>query len=227
MRWSYRINAQTGPHIILPDKLSDPGYSQTSAADYWTQPSASWWAPTEKPSQQPCWWPWALCSWEAQFHTQTAELGGGAEPGGRDWWESKDEHLTESATWEPSNRRSADQEPFVSVRLGFASSLLVSIIFIHTFLVSFIRRSSSIDKYPLSSGAPTLLSLKRDMVRSESLRVDSGDRTHRIFRPSDLIHGEVLGKGFFGQAVKVLQFLHIHLWSLHSFCLTFFSLHLF
>lgn len=43
------------------------------------------------------------------------------------------------------------------------------------------------------------------MVRSESLRVDSGDRTHRIFRPSDLIHGEVLGKGFFGQAVKVLH----------------------
>lgn len=44
------------------------------------------------------------------------------------------------------------------------------------------------------------------MVRSESLRVDSGDRTHRIFRPSDLIQGEVLGKGFFGQAVKVPQF---------------------
>lgn len=33
--------------------------------------------------------------------------------------------------------------------------------------------------------------------------MDSGERTHRIFRPSDLIHGEVLGKGFFGQAVKV------------------------
>lgn len=43
------------------------------------------------------------------------------------------------------------------------------------------------------------------MVRSESLRADAGDRTHRIFRPSDLIHGEVLGKGFFGQAVKVPQ----------------------
>lgn len=41
------------------------------------------------------------------------------------------------------------------------------------------------------------------MVRSESLRVDPGERTHRIFRPSDLIHGEVLGKGSFGQAVKV------------------------
>lgn len=43
------------------------------------------------------------------------------------------------------------------------------------------------------------------MVRSESLRVDAADRTHRIFRPSDLIHGEVLGRGFFGQAVKVPQ----------------------
>lgn len=50
------------------------------------------------------------------------------------------------------------------------------------------------------------------MVRSESLRVDPGVRTHRIFRPSDLIHGEVLGKGFYGQAVKVPQSLFsIHL----------------
>ncbi|XP_044079802.1 LIM domain kinase 1-like [Siniperca chuatsi] len=66
-----------------------------------------------------------------------------------------------------------------------------------------ILRSCSIDKCRLSPGALSLLSQRRDMVRSESLRVDPGDRTHRIFRPSDLIHGEVLGKGFFGQAVKV------------------------
>uniref|UniRef100_A0A671X342 non-specific serine/threonine protein kinase n=1 Tax=Sparus aurata TaxID=8175 RepID=A0A671X342_SPAAU len=59
------------------------------------------------------------------------------------------------------------------------------------------------DKCPLSPGALSLLTQRREMVRSESLRVDSGDRTHRIFRPSDLIQGEVLGKGFFGQAVKV------------------------
>lgn len=70
-------------------------------------------------------------------------------------------------------------------------------------LLVFARRSCSIDKCPLSPGALSLISQKRDMVRSESLRVDSGERTHRIFRPSDLIHGEVLGKGFFGQAVKV------------------------
>uniref|UniRef100_A0A8C6TUT9 LIM domain kinase 1 n=1 Tax=Neogobius melanostomus TaxID=47308 RepID=A0A8C6TUT9_9GOBI len=63
-----------------------------------------------------------------------------------------------------------------------------------------IIRSCSIDKGPLSL---THLAQRRDMVRSESLRVDHGDRTHRIFRPSELIHGEVLGKGFFGQAVKV------------------------
>nr|XP_020473727.1 LIM domain kinase 1-like [Monopterus albus] len=66
-----------------------------------------------------------------------------------------------------------------------------------------ILRSCSIDKCPLSPGALSLLSQRRDMVRSESLRVDPGDRIHRIFRPSDLIHGEVLGKGCFGQAVKV------------------------
>uniref|UniRef100_A0A665TSJ1 non-specific serine/threonine protein kinase n=1 Tax=Echeneis naucrates TaxID=173247 RepID=A0A665TSJ1_ECHNA len=67
----------------------------------------------------------------------------------------------------------------------------------------FFSRSCSIDKCPLSPGALSLLTQKRDMVRSESLRVDPGERTHRIFRPSDLIHGEVLGKGCFGQAVKV------------------------
>ncbi|XP_029924577.1 LIM domain kinase 1-like [Myripristis murdjan] len=66
-----------------------------------------------------------------------------------------------------------------------------------------ILRSCSIDKCPISPRALPLLSQRRDMVRSESLRVDPGDRTHRIFRPSDLIHGEVLGKGCFGQAVKV------------------------
>ncbi|XP_041657026.1 LIM domain kinase 1-like isoform X2 [Cheilinus undulatus] len=66
-----------------------------------------------------------------------------------------------------------------------------------------IQRSCSIDKCPLSPGALSFSSNRRDMVRSESLRIDTGDRTHRIFRPSDLIPGEVLGKGFFGQAVKV------------------------
>lgn len=66
-----------------------------------------------------------------------------------------------------------------------------------------IMRSCSIDKCPLSPGALSLLSQRREMVRSESLRVDPGERTHRIFRPSDLIHGEVLGRGCFGQAVKV------------------------
>ncbi|KAM9728326.1 LIM domain kinase 1-like [Menidia menidia] len=66
-----------------------------------------------------------------------------------------------------------------------------------------ILRSFSIDKCPFSPGALSLISQRRDMVRSESLRVDPGERTHRIFRPSDLIHGEVLGKGCFGQAVKV------------------------
>uniref|UniRef100_A0A3P9DF66 LIM domain kinase 1 n=1 Tax=Maylandia zebra TaxID=106582 RepID=A0A3P9DF66_9CICH len=70
-------------------------------------------------------------------------------------------------------------------------------------LCFFLRRSCSIDKCHVSPGMLSLLSQKKEMVRSESLRVDPGDRAHRIFRPSDLIHGEVLGKGCFGQAVKV------------------------
>ncbi|KAG7470606.1 hypothetical protein MATL_G00115530 [Megalops atlanticus] len=66
-----------------------------------------------------------------------------------------------------------------------------------------ITRSCSIDKSPGSSAAASPLSLRKDIGRSESLRVVSNDKTHRIFRPSDLIHGEVLGKGCFGQAIKV------------------------
>ncbi|XP_062341147.1 LIM domain kinase 1-like [Osmerus eperlanus] len=66
-----------------------------------------------------------------------------------------------------------------------------------------ILRSCSIDKSPLSQGAMPLQSQRRDMARSESLRVDSVEKAHRIFRASDLIHGEVLGKGCFGQAIKV------------------------
>ncbi|XP_077397719.1 LIM domain kinase 1a isoform X4 [Festucalex cinctus] len=65
-----------------------------------------------------------------------------------------------------------------------------------------VTRSYSIDKSPGSSKAASPISLRKDINRSESLRVVS-NRTHRIFRPSDLIHGEVLGKGCFGQAIKV------------------------
>ncbi|KAL0973155.1 hypothetical protein UPYG_G00199680 [Umbra pygmaea] len=66
-----------------------------------------------------------------------------------------------------------------------------------------IMRSYSIDKSPSSSTAASPLSQRKDFNRSESLRVVSNSRMHRIFRPSDLIHGEVLGKGCFGQAIKV------------------------
>nr|CAB3263432.1 LIM domain kinase 1-like [Phallusia mammillata] len=44
-----------------------------------------------------------------------------------------------------------------------------------------------------------------DLSRSESMRIHGGQigRTQRVFRPCDLIHGEVLGQGFFGKAIKV------------------------
>ncbi|TRY59447.1 hypothetical protein DNTS_002174 [Danionella cerebrum] len=66
-------------------------------------------------------------------------------------------------------------------------------------------RSLSIQKSP-SPLSPSPLSPRRDISRSESLRVThthSHTCTHRIFRASDLIHGEVLGQGCFGQAIKV------------------------
>uniref|UniRef100_A0A8C7YUD3 LIM domain kinase 1 n=1 Tax=Oryzias sinensis TaxID=183150 RepID=A0A8C7YUD3_9TELE len=64
------------------------------------------------------------------------------------------------------------------------------------------QRSYSIDKSPGSSNAASPIAQRKEINRSESLRVVSS-QTHRIFRPSDLIHGEVLGKGCFGQAIKV------------------------
>ncbi|NXJ13480.1 LIMK1 kinase, partial [Odontophorus gujanensis] len=64
-----------------------------------------------------------------------------------------------------------------------------------------VMRSCSTDKSPGSSSMGSPASQRKDIGRSESLRIVS--RAHRIFRPSDLIHGEVLGKGCFGQAIKV------------------------
>ncbi|KAG8122858.1 hypothetical protein E2320_018302, partial [Naja naja] len=52
-----------------------------------------------------------------------------------------------------------------------------------------VMRSCSIDKSPCSSSLGSPSSQRKDIGRSESLRVVS--RLHRIFRPSDLIHGEV------------------------------------
>ena len=63
------------------------------------------------------------------------------------------------------------------------------------------RRSCSIDRSPGAGSLGSPASQHKDLGRSESLRVVC--RPHRIFRPSDLIHGEVLGKGCFGQAIKV------------------------
>lgn len=70
-------------------------------------------------------------------------------------------------------------------------------------LCAFPRRSCSIDTSPGAGSLASPASQRKDLGRSESLRVVC--RPHRIFRPSDLIHGEVLGKGCFGQAIKVCQ----------------------
>lgn len=68
---------------------------------------------------------------------------------------------------------------------------------------TFPRRSCSIDTSPGAGSLASPASQRKDLGRSESLRVVC--RPHRIFRPSDLIHGEVLGKGCFGQAIKVCK----------------------
>uniref|UniRef100_A0A671WMY9 non-specific serine/threonine protein kinase n=1 Tax=Sparus aurata TaxID=8175 RepID=A0A671WMY9_SPAAU len=65
-----------------------------------------------------------------------------------------------------------------------------------------LRRSNSICKSPGPNSPKETPFITRDIGRSESLR-SASSCSHRIFRPCDLIHGEILGKGFFGQAIKV------------------------
>uniref|UniRef100_A0A8C6P801 LIM domain kinase 2 n=1 Tax=Nothobranchius furzeri TaxID=105023 RepID=A0A8C6P801_NOTFU len=69
------------------------------------------------------------------------------------------------------------------------------------FFITF-RRSNSICKSPGPYSPKESPLITKDIGRSESLR-SSSSCSHRIFRPCDLIHGEVLGKGFFGQAIKM------------------------
>lgn len=85
------------------------------------------------------------------------------------------------------------------------------------------RRSNSTCKSPGPNSPKENLFISRDIGRSESLR-SSSSCSHRIFRPCDLIHGEILGKGFFGQAIKVgIQLLGVHYTLIYFYCLYFIS----
>uniref|UniRef100_A0A8C3AIH6 LIM domain kinase 2 n=1 Tax=Cyclopterus lumpus TaxID=8103 RepID=A0A8C3AIH6_CYCLU len=68
--------------------------------------------------------------------------------------------------------------------------------------VGTMMRSNSTCQSPGPNSPKEMPFITRDIGRSESLR-SSSSCSHRIFRPHDLIHGEILGKGFFGQAIKV------------------------
>ena len=59
------------------------------------------------------------------------------------------------------------------------------------------RRSKS------PSPAPPGRQKSVDLTRAHSFRLQSTN--HRVFRASDLIHKEVIGTGFFGQASKVVH----------------------
>ncbi|KAM9330835.1 LIM domain kinase 2 [Gastrophryne carolinensis] len=63
---------------------------------------------------------------------------------------------------------------------------------------SSIRRSNSNSRSP----GPCSPKDPRSVSRSESLRCAVGG-PQQIFRPCELLHGEELGKGFFGRAIKV------------------------
>lgn len=62
------------------------------------------------------------------------------------------------------------------------------------------ERASSLPRL-LETGSPTSSKSPYDLSRTKSFRVEP--KNHRIFRASDLVQGELLGKGFFGQVYKV------------------------
>lgn len=67
------------------------------------------------------------------------------------------------------------------------------------------ERSSSMSKLLLGQHAPPDANQMYDLSRTKSFRVEPPNGTHnqRIFRASDLVIGEMLGHGFFGQVFKV------------------------
>jgi len=52
---------------------------------------------------------------------------------------------------------------------------------------------------------------REEVGRSQSVK--SSAANHRVFRASDLTEGEVLGRGFYGQAIKVSDTCHERTWS--------------
>ena len=67
------------------------------------------------------------------------------------------------------------------------------------------ERSSSMSKLLLGQHVPPDANQMYDLSRTKSFRVEPPNGTHnqRIFRASDLVIGEMLGHGFFGQVFKV------------------------
>ncbi|XP_022097479.1 LIM domain kinase 1-like isoform X2 [Acanthaster planci] len=63
------------------------------------------------------------------------------------------------------------------------------------------ERGSSLSKIKKADNGTMSQTLSSPINRASSLKQTV--KNHRIFRPSDLIKGEVLGSGFFGQAIKV------------------------
>ncbi|ELU17691.1 hypothetical protein CAPTEDRAFT_165760 [Capitella teleta] len=63
------------------------------------------------------------------------------------------------------------------------------------------RRKERSTSLPRGGPLPPIVPKPSDISRSQSCKEATG--RHRVFRASDLIHKEVLGRGFYGQAVKV------------------------
>lgn len=63
------------------------------------------------------------------------------------------------------------------------------------------ERASSLPRLMADSSVATSSKMPYDLSRTKSFRVEP--KVHRIFRGSDLVQGELLGKGFFGQVYQV------------------------
>ncbi|KAL3856652.1 hypothetical protein ACJMK2_011380 [Sinanodonta woodiana] len=104
---------------------------------------------------------------------------------------SKEALLRRGSDDESPSKSSSDELEVDGVRVRLRPKDLLS-----THRQSHTRRRS---KSPSPTPSPRQKSI--DLSRAQSFR--SQPQTHRVFRSSDLIHGEVLGKGFYGQARKV------------------------
>ncbi|XP_077869324.1 LOW QUALITY PROTEIN: LIM domain kinase 1-like [Saccoglossus kowalevskii] len=114
-----------------------------------------------------------------------------------------------SSPWKKNDENSSPLVARGTDETDFASPCQQRLEFDRNQRIGFIDRKKQRIKLDRSPSVPTrstrpftvITSPTSDLSRTHSLKSES--KNHRIFRSSDLVKGEVLGRGFFGQAIKV------------------------